>query len=234
MKKLNLIMAFGLLTIMMASCGQPKQVAQNSDEKDSVSVSNDSASLANESAVKEEKTIKFLWRGDEYDDELQQEVNTIFINEKFCKTITAPEKAVLGYVATFIGSDCWWDGGSTEDQTNLKCKILTALDLGYQCSEKHLGFLRQWFRNDKKAMEALKDCPIIPYTATIQTTFDEITLTVKGDELLVYFKATGVNMRESENWSWTETDHFKVNGDEITLVKKDKSKVKTEHYELVD
>ena len=227
-------MSFSLLTIMLTSCGQPKQVAQNPDEKDSVSVSNDLENLAKESGEKEEKTIKFLWRGEKYDEELQQEVNTIFINEKFCKRITAPEKAVLGYVATFIGSDCWWDGGSTEDQTNLKCKILTALDLGYQCSDKHLGFLRQWFRNDKKVLEALKDCAIMPYTATIQTTFDEITLTVKGDELLVYFKAIGVNIRESKNWTWTEIDHFKVNGDEITLVKKDKSKVKTEHYELVD
>lgn len=227
-------MAFSSLTIMMASCGQPNQVAQNPDEKNSVSVLNDSANLTKESAEKKEKTVRFLWRGVKYDEELKQEVNTIFINEKFCKTITAPDKAVLGYVATFIGSECWWDGGNTEDQTNLKCKILTTLDLGYQCSEKHLGFLRQWFRNDPKAMEALKDCPIIPYTATTQTTFDEITLTRKDDELLVYFKATGVNMRESKNWTWTETDHFNVNGDEITLVKKDKSKVKMEHNELVD
>lgn len=125
-------------------------------------------------------------------------------------------------MATFIGNECWWDGKSKTnvDRSNLKCKILTSLNLGYQCSDKHLGFLHQWFRNDKKVLEELEDCPTTPYTSTTQDTFDEIILTVKGDTISVWFKANGVNMREQKYWSWTEIDYFKLNDSELQLIKK--------------
>jgi hypothetical protein len=56
-------------------------------------------------------------------------------------------------------------------------------------------------------------------------------LTVKGNRISVFFKANGVNVREGESWSWTETDHFQLYNDNIRLIKKDESKVKHENFD---
>ncbi|MFA7133043.1 MAG: hypothetical protein WC108_07065, partial [Bacteroidales bacterium] len=150
--------------------------------------------------------------------------------EELCKTLTDQERAALGYVATFIGNECDWDGDTKEDRSNLKCKILSALKLGYQCSDTHLGFLRQWFKNDKKSLKELEDCSEIPSTATIQDYFDEINLKVKDNEITISFKATGYDVREEESWNWEETDYFIFENDNIQLIKKDKYKIHYEHF----
>lgn len=170
-----------------------------------------------------DKTIKFLWRDSS---------NSIVINKEFCKTISAPEKAVLGYVVTFIGNECWWDGDYTENRSNLKCEILTALDLGYQCSDKHLNFLRHWFKNDSASLNKLEACPTTPNTSTTQDTFDEIILTTKGNRISVFFKANGMNMREEKSWSWSETDYFQLYNDNIKLINIDQSKVELQHFDI--
>ncbi len=177
-------------------------------------------------------TVKFLWCANKYDEELQDSVNSIFINEDYCKRITDSERAALGFVATFIGNECWWDGEAKDDRSNLKCKILTALNLGYQCSEQHLGFLRKWFRNDKESLEKLEDCSTTPYTSTIQDTFEEIYLTVKENIISVSFIANGINLREQRKWSWSETDYFQFENEQIRLIKIDKSEVKVEHFKF--
>ncbi len=156
------------------------------------------------------------------------------INEQFCATITDAERAALGYVATFIGNECNWHGEYKDDRSNLKCKILSALNLGYQCSEQHLGFLRKWFRNDPKALENLSDnaCPTTPDGATIQDTFDEIVITRQDDTLIVWFKASGMNIREQESWSWEEINYFRQENNSLKLLKTDESKVTHEHFEM--
>lgn len=179
-----------------------------------------------------DSTVKFLWCANKYDEELQDTVNSICINEDYCKTISDQEKAALGFVATFIGNECWWDGEAKDDRSNLKCKILTALNLGYQCSDQHLGFLRKWFRNDKESLEKLEDCSTTPYTSTIQDTFEEINLTIKENIISVSFKVNGINLREQNSWNWSETDCFQFDADNIKLIKIDKSKVKQEHFKF--
>lgn len=178
-----------------------------------------------------DKSVKFLWRESRYDEELKDSFSTIVINEELCKTLTNPERAALGLVVTFVGSECKWDGEAKDDFSNLKCKALTALNLGYQCSEQHLGFLRRWFRNDSKSLKALKDCPTVPYTASSQNTFDYINLKVKDNIISVEFGANGVNMPMGESWSWTETDYFQFDKDNIWLTKKDESKIEREHFD---
>ncbi|MCB0668795.1 MAG: hypothetical protein KDC80_23390, partial [Saprospiraceae bacterium] len=130
-------------------------------------------------------TIHFLWREDRQTDSNENVVSTILINEGYTRNIPDSERAALGYVATFIGSECWWDGEATDERNNLQCKVLTALNLGYQCSDKHLGFLRSWFARDSSVLSQLEDsnCPTTPYTATIQNTFDEIDLSRRGSNL---------------------------------------------------
>jgi hypothetical protein len=51
-------------------------------------------------------------------------------------------------------------------------------------------------------------------------------LKVKDNKISVEFGANGVNMRIGESWSWTETDYFRFDNDNIKLIKKDESKVK--------
>lgn len=202
-----------VLIITLASCGQ---TSSTNDESEVISADTVKGTENNIPAKSTDRTVKFLWR---------DKNSTMIVDKEFCKTITAPEKAALGYVATFIGNECSWDGAYTENRSNLKCEILTALGLGYQCSEKHLGFLRNWFRDDAKSLKELENCPTTPNTATIQDTFDEITITTKGNKISIFFKANGVNLREETSWSWSETNDFEVTGDKIKLVKKDKSAI---------
>lgn len=218
--------------VFLASCGQ----TDNNPNKNEVVIA-DTITKTEETASKRnfkltDKTVKFLWREDSYDQELKDTFNKIVINEELCKALTEPEIAVLGYVGTYIGSECQWDGECNDDRSNLKCKVLTALNLGYQCSDKHLGFLRKWFKNDKKVLAEFDyNCPTKPYTASSQNAFDEIKLTVKGNDISVWFSVIGVNMPMGESWSYTETNYFQLNNDNVRLIKKEQSKVKREHFD---
>lgn len=168
-------------------------------------------------------TIKFLWRDLKYDSIQNQTSSSIFLNEAYIKSMTTQEKAAIGYVATFIGNECWWDGKANENRSNLDCKIISALGLGYQCSENHLGFLRKWFATNEQVLSELEACPTIPNTATVQNTFVEIIIATKGNSISVYFKASGINLREQESWNWSETVYFSVTTGNLNLVKKDRS-----------
>jgi len=218
--------------IAISSCG----LSNNNSDKNKV-VKMDSVSKKVETVVERklsltDKNERFLWRENKYDKVLKDTFNSIMINEELCKTLTNPERAALGFVATFIGSECNWDGQGKSEFGNLKCKTLTALDLGYQCSDKHLGFLRNWFKNDIKSLKELENCPIVPDGATRQETFDYINLIVKDKIVSVEFGVSGVDMhRGGDSWSWTETDQFQIDdNNSIKLIKKAKSKVKREQF----
>lgn len=173
-----------------------------------------------------DKKVKFLWREKKYNEEVKADVSSIVLNEDYIQTISDPERAVLGLIATFVGNECAWDGEAKEDRSNLKCKVLWALDLGYQCSSKQMDFLRQWFRGEPKILEELKNCPTTPDGATIQDTFDEINLEVKGNQILVSFKANGINLRDATSWNWTEDHTYELRGDELFLINKNVSEKK--------
>lgn len=179
------------------------------------------------------KKVKFLWlESKQYRENLEAEYTFIVLDEKYIKTISEPEKAVLAYVATFIGNECEWDGNTNDDRSNLKCKILWSLGLGYQCSYHHLGFLRQWFRNDKNVLKELENCPTTPDGATIQDTFDEINLEVKDNIITVFFKASGINSREQKSWKWTEKVQFEFKENELILIQKDVSPMEYGTFEV--
>ncbi len=216
-----------LALILLTSCKQVKNVNATVFQSDST---------VNESLDIQlpDTTLLFLWRDMKYDASLNETVNSIFINRDYLSTITEPEKAAIGYVATFIGNECWWDGKAKNNRSNLDCKIITALGLGYQCSDEHLGFLKNWFSTDKKVLSELSNCPTIPYTATIQNTFDEIKVKTKGNSIIVEYKANAVNLREQKIWKWSESVYFKVSNGNIESIKKDKSEVKLETFEMTE
>lgn len=171
------------------------------------------------------KKIRFLWREQVYDADLQDSVSTIVTDQASADQLTDAERAALGYVVTFIGSECGWDGEANEAFGNLKCKALTALNLGYQCSDQHLGFLQSWFRKDQAVLARLAACPRVPFTASSQQTFDEVYLTTQADTIQVWFSASGVNVPMNAAWAWSEENVFRVQSDAISLVKVEKSEV---------
>lgn len=172
-----------------------------------------------------DKKVKVLWREDQFDKELKMEINTITLNEDYLKNIHELEKAALAYVATFIGNECEWDGKVNENRSNLKCKLIIGLGLGYQCSPEHLSFLNKRFTNDTKALEKLKKCPTTPNTATIQSTFNEIELVTNSQNqtILINYKATKINVREGSSSSYIKTGEFKYNLDQTTLIHTEKA-----------
>ncbi|WP_299435601.1 hypothetical protein [uncultured Aquimarina sp.] len=171
-----------------------------------------------------DKNIKVLWRETLYDESLKTDVNTIVLNKDYQKSIAKPERAALGYVATFIGNECEWDGKTNENRSNLKCKLLSYLDLGYQCSDKHLNFLKKSFSKDTVALKKLKRCRTIPNTATVQSTFNTISMktNTKEQTILINYEVTVINMREDNVSSYTKIDTFKYDQDQIILLNSEK------------
>ncbi|WP_433896508.1 hypothetical protein [Sphingobacterium mizutaii] len=221
-----------ILAFAIQSCTQNSKqgTTQESQSDSSNAVSTDTiASTADtnpENIQLTDKKVKFLWREKKYNQEVKADVSSLVLNEDYIKNISDPERAVLGLIATFVGNECAWDGEAKADRSNLKCKILWALDLGYQCSTKQMDFLRQWFRAEPKILEELKNCPTTPDGATIQDTFDEINLEVKGNQILVSFKANGINLRDATSWNWTEDHTYELKGDELFLINKKVSEKK--------
>lgn len=197
-------------------------------------ISNDSISQQDtvipEPVALTNKSITVAWRANVYYSQLQDSVSTILVDTNFCKHISEPERAAIGFVTTFIGNECYWDGDAKEDMSNLKCRLTDALHLGYQCSDMHLKFLREWFKNDPASLSKIKDCPLIPHTASIQTTFDEIRLTVKDSVIKVWYRANGMDMHSNDAWYWTQEDTFEVDGNSIKLVKQQKLKERKEKF----
>ncbi len=179
-----------------------------------------------------DEKVKVLWRENLYDEDLETEINTLVLNDDYLKNTSDPEKAALGYISFNIGSECEWDGKVNDDRSNLKCKMLTGLGLGYQCSDKHIGFLNKWFAKDTVALKKLKACPTIPNTATKQTTFDEISIKTNTQDqtILINYKVTGLNMREGRISSYTKTDKFEYNIDNITLINSEKTVHETDTH----
>ncbi len=178
------------------------------------------------------KKVKVLWRETQYSEEYKTDINNIVLNDEYIKTISEPEKAALAYIATFIGNECEWDGKASTTRSNLKCKILWSLGLGYQCSFTHLEFLRFWFRYNPEILKELENCPTTPEGATVQDTFDEIDMEIKDNKIVLYFKASGFNMRESKSWSWSETHYYDFIDNELNLIKKEKSPVERKIVEV--
>lgn len=170
------------------------------------------------SGITNEEKVKFLWRDSSA---------SLVINQTYCKGISEPEKAAIGYVATFVGNDCEWEG-NTE---NLKCSVLRALNLGYQCSETHLGFLRNWFKGDTAVLKELENCPLSSNTATVQESFDELEISSSGNTIVVFYKASGINLREGKSWSYSEKVSFEKDNERIRLKNKERSEVKMEQIQ---
>ncbi len=155
-------------------------------KEEQVAVSSPS-NVAEKKNIVSEKELNFVWSDVVYDAELQDSMTRLMINEAFLDTISEEEKAAIGFVATFVGNECDWDGAYKEDRSNLVCTVLDALDLGYQCSDTHLGFLREWFDSDTASLNVLSSdsCPTLPGGSTNFSEIESMHLFVKNNIITI-------------------------------------------------
>ncbi len=161
--------------------------------------------------------LKVIWREDVYDPSLKGTVNVIKLDESYFSGITEPERAVLGYLASTIGNECYAETG----KQNVKCKILTALNMSYQCSEENKTFLKNWFRDDASIVSQIENCkPTVP--STVEKTFDEVKISTADNTIKVELKGLKLNIKENTASKWSESISFKVDGDKLTLLERTK------------
>mgnify|MGYP003513299065 FL=1 len=160
---------------------------------------------------------KIVWREDIYDPYIKATVNVIKLDDNYFANISGPEKAVLGYLASTRGNECYADGG----MQNVKCKILTALNMGYQCSEESKSFLKNWFRDDAAILKQVEKCKPTLAT-TVEKTFDEVKITTADNTIKVDLKGLKLNIKENSLSRWSESMSFKVDGDKVSLIERTK------------
>lgn len=142
-------------------------------------------------------TVKILWTDGQ---------GKIRLNDSFLRNITERQRAALGYIAIQCGNDCRWDGPKNSDESNLKCKLTDALNLGYMCSSAQISFLKRWFRNDEASLESLRYCSKKPADDTITDKFTDIKFISEPGQYTIIYKAKGVNFEDLSGWEWeTET-----------------------------
>lgn len=161
---------------------------------------------------------KVIWREDVYDPSLKAKVNVIKIDDSYFASISEPEKAVLGYLASTIGNECFAEG----NKQNVKCKILTALNLGYQCSEESKTYLKSWFRDDAAIVSQIENCkPTI--ASTVEKTFDEVKISSADNVIKIELKGLKLNIKENSASKWSESISFKVSDNNLTVVERKKT-----------
>lgn len=158
---------------------------------------------------------KVIWREDVYDPSLKASINIIKLDENYFSGISDPEKAVLGYLASTIGNECFAEGG----KDNVKCKVLTALNMSYQCSESNKTFLKNWFRDEASIVNQVENCrPTL--ASTVEKTFDEVKISTADNIVKVNLKGLKLNIKENSVSRWSESMSFKVDGDKLTVLEK--------------
>lgn len=161
-----------------------------------------SSTTVNKSATENESQdiyIKILWLDN---------TGTLQFNTNYIKTLTDQQRAALGYIATDVSSECNWDGAKKADRSNLKCKFLSALNLGYQCSEIHLSFLKKWFKEDTKVLDRLQYCNKTESSAKIQDHFIEIKMITTKETIKILYSAVGEDLDKQKTWSWQEESTY--------------------------
>lgn len=196
---------FFILLFILSSCNNSNNETRKIQTPPSIKVLKDT-------------TIQVIWREWKYDSVSKDTNNTIILNDQYFKNISDQEKAAIGYIATFTGSECWWDGDAKPDSSNLICKVINALGLGYQCSDTHLKFLQQWFRKSDSILKELRACPIIPMNAWEQNTFYNLKIHTNIDTIKIQYEADDANMKERKFYHWTEEISFKASQDNLFLI----------------
>ncbi len=182
------------------------------------------------------QTASVLILGSKKDKALQNYPGFNFgLNLSYFKKMPEAEKAILGLIATYAGTECGLEYNTINtEHPRYSCKLTLAMGIGYQCSDEYLAFERKWFRNDTTVLNELKECNIRPSGANFVTNFGRIILTRSPGRVKIYFQKNTFSMRRMTGSEWTETLYFKVDTDQVHLVKRTHTKTITEKYDEPD
>ncbi len=172
--------------------------------------------------VKQQKSYKkdFLWREAVYSKKNGDSLSKIIINRDYANTLPNDEKAAITYVLTFIDNACsWQDGNTSIDKDKLICKGLTSLGFDYQCSKKHISFLKSWFVNDTASLKKIDRCPPFFPGVTISSTISKISLEKTSNALVIHATKSSHNSRIQKTREWTDIYTF-ISGDENIVLQK--------------
>ncbi|MFC4476780.1 hypothetical protein [Flavobacterium chungangensis] len=137
-----------------------------------------------------DKTVTFLWIEKEYKS---------LINEEYCKSISEPERAALGYLTTLYGTTnyCYFKKDIDNEYTMRHALNLDSEnDLHYdKCTDQFMNYMQFWFRNDSKSLSEITadNCPEAIAGGSVLYYFSEINLTVKGNKIYAYYKFISSN-----------------------------------------
>jgi hypothetical protein len=212
MKKI--LPAILFICLAVYSCNQPQE-QKNADE-----VKVDDSKTTQPVIKPAEGIIKVLWLEKQLDPEFNAEVQVIKLNQSYFDNINEAEKAIIGYYATFHGNECWWENDQpNDDRSNLRCKIIDALKLSYQCSDTHLDFLKKWFRTQPLLIQELDHCPTFPTTSTLQDSFEEIIVERNKDVFTIRFTICAENVRDNTTRCYEEIHTFRIFSDGVEEIK---------------
>lgn len=172
-------------------------------------------------SVKPEK-IKIVWWQDAVDGhpEIKEGLQ---IDSAYLATAPEDIKAIIAYYSARAGTDCWWENDRPNtDYTNLTCRLTSALGLGYQGSEVHMSLIKKWFKNESELLKEVVHCYIVPFTATVQSSIDNITICIDKNLVTVEYTIWGMNTREESSWEEKGVDVFEIKGDFIKVVSRTK------------
>lgn len=135
----------------------------------------------------------------------------LWLNDNYIKHCKEQVRAILAFYSTQAGTDCWWsDDHPNKGYSNLSCKFTKTLGLGFQCSDTQLNFIKKWFPADLILLDEADNCYSAPYTATVQSAYNELFIEILADKIVVKYEITGVNMREDYNWTYKGIGVFKL------------------------
>jgi hypothetical protein len=117
---------------------------------------------------------------------------------KTTKKLNAPLRALTAFYASMGGSNCGGD----------YCELTSALGLGKQGSRKQKQLIEMYFPNDKVAKTVLQqDCYLRPSGASTFSDYVYLTITVKGDTVIVDY----------ELYFYDHGEHSRITGPDVYL-----------------
>ncbi|MFC4476781.1 hypothetical protein [Flavobacterium chungangensis] len=166
-----------------------------------------------------DKTVNFLRRGKEYKN---------LVNEEYCKTMSEPERAALGYLTTLYPTSnyCYFKKDIDKEYTMRHALNLDSENYSYndKSTDQFMNYMQFWFRNDTESLSkiAADHCPEAIAYGSVLFYLSKINLTVKENKIYINFKIEGAGRSDWEV-IWTEKLTFLVAKDYIKLIESKKS-----------
>jgi len=153
--------------------------------------------------------VRVLWRQNGLDG-----ISHIHFNEAYFSSLSAPRKAILAYMSSMVGTDC------EQDNRHLTCMLTRKLGLGYQCENRHLGIIKEWFKRNKEVIENL-NCYSVPGGATYQSALVSVDIWENGNNLTLVDTISYVALRDRIGKDIATKRTFKIAPDHVQLLSED-------------